>query len=78
MGGMAIARKRVGRTKSPGMKADTAARLIEEMIDLKLRQQAEVSLATRPELALLLEQKRETDRRRLEHLRIELARSLES
>ena len=51
-------------------------KLIEEMIDLKLQQQARTNLKVSPEIARFLEEKRITDRRRLEHIRAELTRLL--
>jgi hypothetical protein len=58
------------------MNAETLVRLIEEMIDLKIQQHAQVNLKASPEIARLLEEKRATDRRRLEQIRTELVRSL--
>jgi hypothetical protein len=51
-----------------------SVRLIEEMIDLKVQQYAESQMRTTPELAKLLHEKRETDRRRLDQIRAELIR----
>lgn len=50
--------------------------LIEEMVDLKVQQHTESHLKVTPELAGVLHQKRETDRRRLEQIRAELVRVL--
>jgi hypothetical protein len=58
------------------MNAETLVRLIEEMIDLKLQQQAQVNLKASPEITRILQDKRVTDRRRLEQIRTELVRSL--
>jgi predicted transposase YbfD/YdcC len=58
------------------MNAKTCADLIEEMIELKVQQHTESHLKANPELARILEQKRETDRRRLEQIRLELVRVL--
>jgi hypothetical protein len=58
------------------MNADTSVKLIEEMVDLKLQQYAESQMRPTPEVARLLHEKRETDRRRLEQIRSELARIL--
>lgn len=52
------------------------AQLIEEMIDLKIQHYAESQLKPNPEVARLLHEKRETDRRRLEQIRAELTRNL--
>ncbi len=56
------------------MNGDTLVKLIEEMMDLKVQQYAESHLKHNPEVARLLIEKRETDRRRLEQIRAELGR----
>ena len=56
------------------MNAATLVKLIEEMIDLKLQQQAQTNLKVSPEMVHILEEKRVTDRRRLEQIRAELIR----
>ena len=56
------------------MHAETLVKLIEEMMDLKVQHYAESHLKPNPEVARLLFEKRETDRRRLEQIRAELAR----
>jgi hypothetical protein len=58
------------------MNADNLVKLIEEMIDLKLQQQAQMNLKASPEITQILGEKRVTDRRRLEQIRAELVRSL--
>ena len=58
------------------MNADTSVKLIEEMMDLKLQQYAESQMRPTPEVARILHEKRETDRRRLDQIRSELARIL--
>ena len=58
------------------MNAETLVKLIEEMIDLKLQQQAQTQMKVSPEIAQLLAEKRVTDRRRLEQIRAELIRLL--
>lgn len=58
------------------MSAETLVKLIEEMIDLKLQQQAQTNLKVSPEMAHILEEKRVTDRRRLAQIRAELIRLL--
>ena len=50
--------------------------LMEEMIDIKVQQQTESHLKTSPEVAAVLRQKRETDKRRLDQIRAELVRLL--
>jgi len=56
------------------MNGETLVKLIEEMIDLKLQQRAQANLKANPEIARILDEKRVTDRRRLEQIRAELAR----
>jgi hypothetical protein len=59
------------------MTAESWVQLIEEMIDLKLQQLAETNMKLTPELTRLLQDKRETDRRRLQQIRTELVRTLQ-
>jgi hypothetical protein len=58
------------------MNAESVVKLLEEMIDLKLQKSAEANLKSSAQLAAILEAKRETDRRRLEQIRSEMARAL--
>jgi len=58
------------------MTAEAFVNLIEEMVDVKVRLHVEMQLQTKPELARLLTEKRAGDRRRLELIKQELARSL--
>lgn len=58
------------------MNGEPLARLIEEMMDLKIQHYAEANLKPNPEVAKVLEAKRETDRRRLEQIKAEMARIL--
>ena len=58
------------------MSAENLVKVIEEMIDLKVQQHAETHLKSNPEVARILLEKRETDRRRLEQLRAEMTRLL--
>jgi len=60
------------------MTAQTLIGLLEEMMDLKLQQFAEAQLKLTPEVSRILFEKRDTDRRRLEQIRTELVRFLES
>jgi hypothetical protein len=60
------------------MTAQTLVGLIEEMMDLKLQQYAESQIKLPMEVAPLLREKRETDRRRLDQIRLELVRFLET
>jgi hypothetical protein len=52
--------------------------LIEEMMDLKVQQYAESQMKLTPDLTSILREKRETDKRRLEQIRTELVRFLET
>lgn len=58
------------------MNAEMIVKLVEEMVDIKVQQQAGMHLHVKPELARLLEEKRNGDRRRLELVRQELVRLL--
>lgn len=60
------------------MTAQTLIGLIEEMMDLKLQQYAESQMKLTAEVAPLLREKRETDKRRLEQIKVELVRFLET
>jgi hypothetical protein len=60
------------------MNAENSVKLIEEMLDLKIQQYAETQMRATPEVARILHEKRETDRRRLEQIRSELSRTLAS
>jgi hypothetical protein len=58
------------------MSAEKFVKLFEEMMDLKLQLHSQANLKANPEIAQLLEQKRVTDRRRLEQIRAELVKLL--
>ncbi len=58
------------------MTGENFVRMMEEMMDLKIQQLAESQLKVNPEVARILHEKRETDRRRLEQIRTELVRML--
>jgi hypothetical protein len=58
------------------MHPSTFIGLLEEMIDIKVQQQTEAHMKPSAEVAAVLHQKRETDRRRLEQIRAELVRIL--
>jgi hypothetical protein len=60
------------------MTAQSLICLIEEMMDLKVRQYAESQMKLTPEVAPLLREKRETDKKRLEQIKRELVRFLET
>jgi len=56
------------------MHAEMLVKLLEEMMDLKVQQYAESQLKTNSEVARVLMEKRESDRRRLELIRTEMTR----
>ena len=58
------------------MNAEALVKLLEEMVDLKVQQYAQLNMKPNPEVARLLEEKRVTDRRRLEQIKAELVRLL--
>ena len=60
------------------MTAQSLIGSLEEMMDLKLQQYAQTHLKLTPEVAQILQAKKETDRRRLDQLRKELVRFLET
>jgi len=60
------------------MTAEMLVGLIEEMVDLKIQHFAESTIRATPEVARILAEKKETDRRRLEQIRAELIRALTS
>lgn len=58
------------------MKAEQIVKLIEELVDVKVHQRVEPHLHGKPELARMLEEKRYSDRRRLEMIKQELTHLL--
>ena len=60
------------------MTPEAWVQLIEEMMDLKVQQFAESTMKVSSEVAKILQEKRETDRRRLEQIRSELIRTLKA
>ena len=58
------------------MTAETLVGLLEEMVDLKIQQYAESTMRPSPEVARILYEKKETDRRRMDQIRSELIRIL--
>jgi len=58
------------------MNPEAWVRLIEEMIDLKIQQHAQSHVKPSSEVARLLQEKRHTDRRRLDQIKMELVRML--
>ena len=58
------------------MKAESIVALIGELVDIKVRQQQDRNIKSNPAVAKLLEQKRSTDRRRIDEINAELTRLL--
>jgi len=58
------------------MTPETFINLIEEMVDIKIQQHAEIDIKTTPEVARVLQHKRETDRKRLAQIKTELTQLL--
>ena len=60
------------------MTAESLIGLIEELVDLKIQHYAESTMKPTPEIARILHDKRETDQRRLQQIKAELVRFLQS
>ncbi len=60
------------------MTAESLIGLLEEMMDLKIQQHSESTMKRTPEITRMLHEKRETDHRRLDQIRAELVRFLQS
>ena len=60
------------------MTAQNLVGLLEEMMDIKIRQSASFQLKLNPEVTSLLKEKREEDRVRLGQIRAELVQFLDS
>ncbi|HSU56822.1 MAG TPA: hypothetical protein VLT36_22375 [Candidatus Dormibacteraeota bacterium] len=58
------------------MTPEAWVKLIEEMMDIKIQHYAESTMRVSPEVSKVLQDKKETDRRRLEQIRTELVRTL--
>ncbi len=58
------------------MTAENLIGLIEEMVDLKVRQHVELHLKLSPQLSRMAQQKRAEDSARLEQIRSELVQAL--
>jgi hypothetical protein len=67
-----------GRTTLLAMTPEAWVHLIEEMMDLKIQHYAESTMKVSADVARVLQDKRETDRRRLEQIRNELVRTLKA
>ncbi len=59
------------------MTAEILIGLIEEMVDLKIQQHAEASMNLPPDLARVLQEKRESDHHRLDQIRSQIVRLLQ-
>ena len=60
------------------MTAESLIGLIEELVDLKIQQYAESTMKPTPEIGRILQEKKQTDHRRLQQIKAELIRSLQS
>jgi len=60
------------------MTTETLIGLLEEMMDLKLQRYAQAHLKLSPEVAQILHEKKLTDERRLDQIRKDLIRFLET
>jgi hypothetical protein len=60
------------------MTPEAWVQLIEEMMDLKIQHFAESTMKVSDEVSKILQDKRETDRRRLDQIRTELVRTLKA
>jgi len=58
------------------MTSEALVRLLEEMMDLKIQIYTDQTMKCSPEVARVLEEKRKTDKRRLEQIHRELVRFL--
>jgi hypothetical protein len=58
------------------MSAETFVRLIEELVDLKVQYHLANQMRTSTDLARVVAIKRESDRQRVEHIRVELIQAL--
>jgi len=60
------------------MSAERVVQLIEEMLDLKIQQLLESRMKCPPEIAPMMQAKRQTDQRRLDQIRAELVRLIQA
>jgi hypothetical protein len=65
-------------SRKASMTAESLIGLIEEMVDLKIQQYAESTMKPTPEIGRILQEKKQTDQRRLQQIKAELIRSLQS
>jgi hypothetical protein len=64
-------------SRKASMPAESLIGLIEEMVDLKIQQYAESTMKPTPEIGRILQEKKQTDYRRLQQIKAELIRSLQ-
>ena len=60
------------------MTPEAWVQLIEEMMDIKIQHFAESTMKVSSEVSKILQDKRDTDRRRLDQIRTELVRTLKA
>jgi len=65
-------------SRKASMTAESLIGLIEEMVDLKIQQYAESTMKPSPEISRILQEKKQTDYRRLQQIKAELIRSLQT
>jgi hypothetical protein len=65
-------------SRKASMTAESLIGLIEEMVDLKIQQYAESTMKPIPGIGRILQEKKQTDHRRLQQIKAELIRSLQS
>ena len=70
--------KTASKKRATVMTPEAWVQLIEEMMDLKIQHFAESTMKVSSEVSKILQDKRETDRRRLDQIRTELVRTLKA
>jgi hypothetical protein len=65
-------------SRKASMTAESLIGLIEEMVDLKIQQYAESTMKPTPEISRILQEKKQTDCRRLQQIKAELINSLQT
>jgi|HubBroStandDraft_4_1064222.scaffolds.fasta_scaffold310880_1 hypothetical protein len=69
---------RISAQRGETAAAETFVRLLEEMLDLKIQQDVESRMKCPPEIAQVMQAKRQTDQRRLDQIRAELVRLIQA
>lgn len=67
----------IANFRPAAMSAEMFVKLIDEMVDIKVQQQAEIHLSGKPELARMLAEKRHSNRHRLDTIKQELIQLLD-